>query len=297
VQDCRFYDRTDIVKETIDTLKAALLEEAIMASAGHHHLSCCTAQHALRLVTLPLSLALAFVLMCFGVDSNIMSLAGWPLPIGDVADMGIIMTENIYRHIASASGEKLTSRSFRRRERSRRADHHGGTRTRSFLSSRFSSSSDRKGNSSAAGVHEDICHRRIGDSGNHRRPLMCYFLFRPVKWSKRRRGWCWSHRRARHVRHARGARVVHQSRSLQRLADVVVVGVIVAPRRGADDTERFLPLEENASRNGSRPFTRPSLRWVSEPQEDFHDRAARDSLHRHFSLARHRHTLKPLVVS
>jgi Cu(I)/Ag(I) efflux system membrane protein CusA/SilA len=36
-----------------------------------------------------------------GVDSNIMSLAGLAIAIGDVADMGIIMTENIYRRLAA----------------------------------------------------------------------------------------------------------------------------------------------------------------------------------------------------
>ena len=42
----------------------------------------------------------------FGVDSNIMSLAGLAIAIGDVGDMGIIMTENIYRHIAPGTGSK-----------------------------------------------------------------------------------------------------------------------------------------------------------------------------------------------
>ena len=35
-----------------------------------------------------------------GVDSNIMSLAGIAIAIGDVSDMGILMTENIYRRLA-----------------------------------------------------------------------------------------------------------------------------------------------------------------------------------------------------
>ena len=42
----------------------------------------------------------------FGVDANIMSLAGLAIAIGDVGDMGIIMTENIYRHVATADEAK-----------------------------------------------------------------------------------------------------------------------------------------------------------------------------------------------
>src|SRR4029453_17323869 len=53
------------------------------------------------LPTLPLSVALSFVVMyLLGVDSNIMSLAGIAIAIGDVSDMGILMTENIYRRLA-----------------------------------------------------------------------------------------------------------------------------------------------------------------------------------------------------
>jgi len=60
------------------------------------------------LATLPLSLGSCFILMyAFGVDANIMSLAGLAIAIGDVGDMGIIMTENIYRHVAT--GDKAKS--------------------------------------------------------------------------------------------------------------------------------------------------------------------------------------------
>src|SRR3970040_1663267 len=74
-----FYDRTGIIYETIDTLRKALTEEAIAAG---------------------------IVVYLLGIDSNIMSLAGLAIAIGDVADMGVIMTENIYRHIAKNDGSK-----------------------------------------------------------------------------------------------------------------------------------------------------------------------------------------------
>lgn len=97
-----FYDRGDIVEETINTLKTALTEELLMAAAVILIFMLHLRSTVSVIITLPLSVAICFMLMYgFGVDSNIMSLAGLAIAIGDVADMGIIMTENIYRHIAT----------------------------------------------------------------------------------------------------------------------------------------------------------------------------------------------------
>ncbi len=102
-----FYDRTTIVDETIGTLKEALSEEALLASLVILVFLLHLRTTATVLATLPLAVALTFILMyVFGVDSNIMSLAGLAIAIGDVADMGIIMSENIYRRIASASEQE-----------------------------------------------------------------------------------------------------------------------------------------------------------------------------------------------
>lgn len=97
-----FYDRTDIVNETIDTLREALTEEAL-AVACVVIIFLLHLRSSLAIVpTLPLSVALSFIVMYYlGVDSNIMSLAGVAIAIGDVADMGIIMTENIYRRLST----------------------------------------------------------------------------------------------------------------------------------------------------------------------------------------------------
>lgn len=102
-----FYDRTGIIHETMDTLREALIEEAI-AAALVVFVFLLHFRSSLAIVsTLPLSLALSFVAMyLLGIDSNIMSLAGLAIAIGDVADMGVIMTENIYRHVARNDGSK-----------------------------------------------------------------------------------------------------------------------------------------------------------------------------------------------
>jgi len=102
-----FYDRTGIIYETIDTLSEALTQEAIVAALVVMvfllHL-----RSSLAIVsTLPLSVGVSFLVMYWlGIDANIMSLAGLAIAIGDVADMGLIMTENIYRHVAQNDGSK-----------------------------------------------------------------------------------------------------------------------------------------------------------------------------------------------
>jgi copper/silver efflux system protein len=97
-----FYDRTQIIYETMDTLREALTEEAIVAGLVVLVFLLHLRSSLAILPTLPLSVAISFVVMyLLGIDSNIMSLAGIAIAIGDVADMGIIMTENIYRRVAA----------------------------------------------------------------------------------------------------------------------------------------------------------------------------------------------------
>ncbi len=97
-----FYDRSDIVHETIDTLQEALLEEALVGGVIVIIFLLHLRSAATILPTLPLSVAMSFIVMYYlGIDSNLMSLAGIAIAIGDVADMGIIMTENIYRRLAA----------------------------------------------------------------------------------------------------------------------------------------------------------------------------------------------------
>jgi Cu(I)/Ag(I) efflux system membrane protein CusA/SilA len=50
-----------------------------------------------------LSVLIGFILMkLFGVTSNIMSLGGIALAVGDVVDPGIVMAESAYRALANA---------------------------------------------------------------------------------------------------------------------------------------------------------------------------------------------------
>jgi Cu(I)/Ag(I) efflux system membrane protein CusA/SilA len=100
------YDRSDLIEQSIDTLRHALLEEALIVSLIvmifiFHFRS------ALRiLIEMPVSVLIAFILMKqFGITSNIMSLGGLAIAIGVLVDSSIVLVENAYRNIAHAQLE------------------------------------------------------------------------------------------------------------------------------------------------------------------------------------------------
>jgi len=102
-----FYDRSELIDRTIDTLKHALTEEIILVTLAHiiflFHF------RSILIVTfpLPVSILISFILMRqFGITSNIMSLAGIAIAIGVLVDAAIVMTENVIRHCEEAEREK-----------------------------------------------------------------------------------------------------------------------------------------------------------------------------------------------
>ncbi|MGI9515695.1 MAG: efflux RND transporter permease subunit [Pirellulaceae bacterium] len=95
------YDRTQLVDETVATLSEALALEiaitivVIVLFLLHVRASLVVA------TTLPIAVLMAFIAMnTFGVDANIMSLAGIAIAIGTMVDMGIIISENVFRGVA-----------------------------------------------------------------------------------------------------------------------------------------------------------------------------------------------------
>ncbi|MCA9402334.1 MAG: efflux RND transporter permease subunit [Candidatus Omnitrophica bacterium] len=101
-----FYDRTKLINETLGTLSEALTQEilitviVILLFLMHFRSSLVVS------LTLPLAVLFAFILMkVFRVDANIMSLAGIAIAIGTIVDMGIIMCENILRHLGEPGGK------------------------------------------------------------------------------------------------------------------------------------------------------------------------------------------------
>jgi CzcA family heavy metal efflux pump len=101
------YDRNDLIQATIATLKDALLEEIIIVAIVLLLLLLHVRSALVVIITIPMSVLIGFILMnLFGVTSNIMSLAGIALAIGDLVDAGIVMVENAFRSISDVSYEE-----------------------------------------------------------------------------------------------------------------------------------------------------------------------------------------------
>lgn len=109
------YDRTGLIDETVATLTESLREELIITAVVivifllHIRASVIVAS------TLPMAVLMTFIGMrLFGIDANIMSLAGIAIAIGEVADLGIIISENVYQHLTAWETNRGTDQEQRR---------------------------------------------------------------------------------------------------------------------------------------------------------------------------------------
>jgi len=95
-----FYDRSQLIERAVQTLRRALIEEALVVTLVNvvfllHFRS-------VLIVTIPIPLAVltAFLFVRYlGITSNIMSLAGIAIAIGVLVDAAIVVTENAFRFI------------------------------------------------------------------------------------------------------------------------------------------------------------------------------------------------------
>ncbi|MEL6105081.1 MAG: efflux RND transporter permease subunit [Planctomycetota bacterium] len=95
------YDRTELVDETVSTLSTTLVQ-AIFITILVIVLFLWSLRASLVVAAiLPTAVLMAFIAMdSFAIDANIMSLAGIAIAIGTMVDMGIIISENIFRGLA-----------------------------------------------------------------------------------------------------------------------------------------------------------------------------------------------------
>lgn len=95
------YDRTELIKASIENIKTKLIEEMIIVSLIVIIFLLHWRSALSIIIQIPITIAASFILLnAFGISSNIMSLTGIALAIGVIVDNGIIMSENAYRYLS-----------------------------------------------------------------------------------------------------------------------------------------------------------------------------------------------------
>ena len=102
-----FYDRTGLIYETLGTLEEALTLQILITILVVIVMLLHLRSSFLVSALLPLAVLMSFIMMRhFGVDANVVALAGIAISIGVVVDMGIILTENMLRNLEEANPGK-----------------------------------------------------------------------------------------------------------------------------------------------------------------------------------------------
>jgi Cu(I)/Ag(I) efflux system membrane protein CusA/SilA len=98
-----FYDRTGLIYETLGTLNTALVDEILVTIIVVIIMVMHLRSSLLISGLLPLTVLMVFIAMkIFRVDANIVALSGIAIAIGTIVDMGIVICENILRHLDQA---------------------------------------------------------------------------------------------------------------------------------------------------------------------------------------------------
>lgn len=95
-----FYDRTNLIHETIGTLETALSHEILISIIVVLILLFNLRASIIISGLLPVGVLMTFILMRYtGVDANVVALSGIAIAIGVMVDVGIVFIENIIRHL------------------------------------------------------------------------------------------------------------------------------------------------------------------------------------------------------
>lgn len=101
------YDRSELIDHSIATLSIALIEEIVIVAIVillflFHFRSTLVA-----IITLPVAVLVSFIPLFYqSLTTNIMSLAGIIIAIGDVVDAAVVMTENAHAKLEASKGRR-----------------------------------------------------------------------------------------------------------------------------------------------------------------------------------------------
>jgi copper/silver efflux system protein len=98
------YDRSDLIRGSVATLRLTLIEEGIVVAV----ICLVFLMHArsalIVIIILPLSVLLSFIgIRYLGLTTNIMALGGIAIAIGELSDAAIVLIENAHTRLAAAT--------------------------------------------------------------------------------------------------------------------------------------------------------------------------------------------------
>ncbi len=104
-----FYDRSELIYETLGTLEEAISLQVLITILVVIVMVYNLRASFLISSILPIAVLMVFIAMrYFEVDANIVALSGIAIAIGTMVDLGVILSENIIKHIDEAPpGQKL----------------------------------------------------------------------------------------------------------------------------------------------------------------------------------------------
>ena len=98
-----FYDRSGLIQETLGTLEDAIRQQILVTIIVVVLMVLHLRSAALISSILPLAVLFTFIGMkLFGVDANVVALSGIAIAIGTIVDIGIVLVENLLKHLDEA---------------------------------------------------------------------------------------------------------------------------------------------------------------------------------------------------
>ncbi|MFH2065079.1 MAG: efflux RND transporter permease subunit [Pseudomonadota bacterium] len=102
-----FYDRSELIHETLGTLEEALSLQILITILVIIVMIYNLRASVMIASLLPIAVLMVFIAMRYAhVDANIVALSGIAIAIGTMVDLGIILSENVIRHIDEAPPEQ-----------------------------------------------------------------------------------------------------------------------------------------------------------------------------------------------
>lgn len=105
-----YYDRSEVIQESIKSLRDTLIEEGLIVGIVIFIFLGAIRPTFVVLFSIPVAIAISFIALYYlRVSSNIMSLVGIAISIGVVVDASIVIIENLYKKGAEGAHKALSA--------------------------------------------------------------------------------------------------------------------------------------------------------------------------------------------